>query len=113
MTDEIATALARMEAKIDQLARGGRAGEPPRLLSKRLAARLLGIDRDETLAKLLASGNLRTVTVAGRIFIPLAEVDRLEREGTTRTGQKPHRKIGAASGGDEAAKIRALVKRTS
>jgi len=81
---------------------------PPRLLSQRQAAKMLGIDRGATLGDLLASGNLRTVTLGGRPRIPLVEVERLAAEGTTRTGRKPHRKTAGAKGDTEVARILAL-----
>jgi len=88
------------------------AKSPPLLLSRRRAAKLLGVDRDETLGELLSTGNIRTVTVGGRTRIPLAEVQRLAAEGTTRTGRKPHRKSRPAAGQDEVAKILALRRPT-
>jgi hypothetical protein len=81
---------------------------PPRLLSKRAAAKLLGVDRGSTLGDLLATGNLRTVTLGGRPRIPLAEVERLAAEGTTRTGRKPHRRRAPGGGEGEVGKILAL-----
>jgi excisionase family DNA binding protein len=57
-----------------------------RLLSAREAARRLGVSRGKTIAALIDSGRLRTVTVNGRVRIPASEVERLAREGfdTTR-----------------------------
>ncbi|WP_350102538.1 helix-turn-helix domain-containing protein [Myxococcus sp. SDU36] len=55
---------------------------PPLLLSKRQAARLLGISRGRTLDELLKAGHLRPVLVLGRLKLPREEVERLAREGT-------------------------------
>ena len=80
----------------------------PRLLSKRAAAKLLGVDRGTTLADLLATGNLRTVVLGGQERIPTAEIERLATEGTTRTGRKPHRRRAPGGGEGEVGKILAL-----
>lgn len=52
-----------------------------RLLSKREAARYLGISRGRTLDALIAAGRLRTVRIGGRLKVPLDEVERLSRLG--------------------------------
>jgi excisionase family DNA binding protein len=49
------------------------------LLSKREAARRLGIDRGSTLQALIDSGKIQTVRLAGRERIPVAEIERLSR----------------------------------
>ena len=49
-----------------------------RLLSKREAARRLGIDRGTTLQDLIRSGQVRTVILAGRVKIPAGEIERIE-----------------------------------
>ena len=54
----------------------------PLLLSKRKAARLLGVGRGNTLEQLIREGHIRTVIVAGRVRIPREEVERVAREGT-------------------------------
>lgn len=62
----------------------------PRLvLSRREAARLLGIDRGETLGELLSTGQLRTVPWGRGLRIPLEEVQRLARDGWRKAGAKP------------------------
>jgi excisionase family DNA binding protein len=48
-----------------------------RLLSKREAARRLGIDRNTTLRDLIDGGEIRTVVIAGRVKIPASEIERL------------------------------------
>lgn len=53
----------------------------PLVVSKREAARLLGIDRGRTLGALLRAGQLRTVPWGRGSRIPLEEVQRLAREG--------------------------------
>lgn len=52
------------------------------LLSLREAAALLGIGRCNTLPRLIAEGRIRTVSIAGRVRVPLDEVQRIAREGT-------------------------------
>lgn len=52
-------------------------------LSRREAARLLGIDRGRTLGVLIASGKLRVVPWGTGERIPLVDVERLAREGFT------------------------------
>lgn len=51
------------------------------VVSKREAARLLGIDRGRTLGALLKSGQLRSVPWGRGQRVPLEEVQRLAREG--------------------------------
>jgi excisionase family DNA binding protein len=51
------------------------------LLSKKEAARRLGVDRATTLEGLIASGDIKTVPFNGRVRIPLAEVERILNEG--------------------------------
>jgi excisionase family DNA binding protein len=51
------------------------------LLSKKEAARRLGVDRATTLEQLIASGHIKTVPFNGRVRIPLAEVERVLNEG--------------------------------
>ena len=55
---------------------------PPQLLSKRAAARLLGVSRGRTLDVLIKEGRVRTVQVNGRLRIPMAEITRIQDEGT-------------------------------
>ncbi len=55
---------------------------PALLLTKAEAARRMGVDRATTLAQLINSGQLRTVAVGSRVRIPLAEIERIAREGT-------------------------------
>ncbi len=52
-----------------------------RLLSKREAAKYLGVSRGRTLDVLIAAGRLRTVRIGGRLKIPLEEVERLATTG--------------------------------
>lgn len=72
--DALAAAIARIEAKVDALAKARPTG---RLLSKRAAARLLGIDRGTTLEGFIRDGHLRLVM--GKI--PDTEIERLLAEG--------------------------------
>lgn len=50
------------------------------LLSKRQAAKLLGIGRD-TLAELIAGGHIRTTDVLGHTRVAMEECQRFAREG--------------------------------
>lgn len=79
-----------------------------RPLSLRSAARRLGV-RYETLHVLIARGELRAVVIAGRCRVPLAEIERVEREGTSPSasfgGQRKTRPpSGAPVASDEVAK---------
>jgi excisionase family DNA binding protein len=56
---------------------------PAKLLSLRKAAKLLGVCRNTTLALMIQDRRIKTVMVAGQRRIPLAEVERIEREGAT------------------------------
>lgn len=56
------------------------------LLSKKEAARRLGVDRTTTLEKFIASGRLKTVEINGRVRIPRTEVERILSEGVPTTG---------------------------
>ncbi len=57
------------------------ASRSKRLLSKREAAKYLGVSRGRTLDVLIAAGRLRTVRIGGRLKIPLEEVERLATMG--------------------------------
>ena len=57
------------------------AARSKRLLSKRDAARYLGVSRGRTLDALIAAGRLRTVRIGGRIKIPLEELERIATFG--------------------------------
>ncbi|QRK07184.1 helix-turn-helix domain-containing protein [Archangium violaceum] len=59
------------------------------LLSLREAARRLGVDRNTTLAKLIRTGQLRTVETSGRIRISAAEVERFAKAGGTSATPPP------------------------
>lgn len=66
----------------------------PLLLSKRKAAKMLGIGRCTTLEQLIDEKKIRVVSMAGKIRIPLAEVERVAAEGTEPLvrGARPDRK---------------------
>lgn len=68
------------------------------LISKRTAARMLGIDRGTTLAGLISDGHLRTVELRGRVCIPRADVDRLVASGAAAREAPARRRPGGASG---------------
>jgi len=67
--EDLSAAVERLERKIDALGRR----RDRRLLSKRAAARLLGVDRGTTLERLIREGTLRAEN--GRI--PLADLERI------------------------------------
>lgn len=84
--------------------------KPPKLaVSKREAARLLGIDRGATLAALVRAGRLRLVPWGKTTRIPLTDVHRLVETGFTISGAPPRarRERGRARVGDPAA-VRAI-----
>jgi excisionase family DNA binding protein len=66
-------------ARTDSARRQRKAGSE--LLSKKEAARRLGVDRATTLEELIASGNIKTVPFKDRVRIPVAEVERILNEG--------------------------------
>ena len=65
-----------------------------RLLSMREAARRLGIAPGTTLPALIGSGQIRTVILAGRVKIPVSEIERIEAGGDApRTAQKKQERV--------------------
>lgn len=74
--DALRSAVAR-----DQKERTSRAGKKKLILSKREAAKLLGVGRNQTLHDLIARGLLKTVVVNGQVKVPRADVERIAREG--------------------------------
>lgn len=88
--EQVLAALARIEARLDQQARTRpRRSEPCRLLSLRAAAKMLGVDRGTTLRELIDAGHVHTVVVHGKTKVPASEVERIEREGTSRRAPPP------------------------
>lgn len=69
-TITVATAPVRRQRKMNS-----------ELLSKKEAARRLGVDRATTLEGLITAGDIKTVPFNGRVRIPLAEVERILNEG--------------------------------
>ncbi|OJH33617.1 helix-turn-helix domain-containing protein [Cystobacter ferrugineus] len=61
------------------------------LLSKKEAARRLGMDRATTLAQFIASGRIKTVDVNGHQRIPVSEIERILSEGVPATEPQPSR----------------------
>ncbi len=57
----------------------------PALLSKRAAAKLLGVDRGTTLESMIADGQIATVKIGSRQKIPLVEVENFISRHTERT----------------------------
>jgi hypothetical protein len=96
--EDVVAAVARLERKLDALARR----RDRRLFSKRAAARLLGIDRGTTLERLIRDGHLRLVM--GRV--PDTEIERVLAEGIPE--QKASGKRQPKPARDEAAAIRDL-----
>lgn len=96
--EDLAAAVRRLEAKLDSLTRR----RERRLLSKREAARLLGIDRGTTLERLIRDGHLRLVM--GRV--PDTEIERLLADGIPEPKARGRRQAKPAT--DEAAAIRDL-----
>jgi predicted DNA-binding protein (UPF0251 family) len=83
----------------------------PKLLSFRQAARRLGINRGTTLRALIERGLIHTVAAKARRKIPVAEIERLERDGydlDQPISKKRRRSSPQIDAVDEAAKIRAL-----
>lgn len=98
---ELLAAVRRLERKVDELARV----RPKRLLSKRSAARLLGVDRGTTLEQLIRDGQVHLV--AGKI--PDTEIDRLLAQGIPEPKQRaPRRAAPPRSPAEEAQAIRDL-----
>jgi hypothetical protein len=91
--EELAKQLDRVERLLLDLVRergGARAANAPPL-SKRAAARRLGIDRGTTLEDLIREQKLQTVpALNGKgVRIPAHEVERLLREGLPSAGAPP------------------------
>ncbi|OJT16422.1 hypothetical protein BO221_50445 [Archangium sp. Cb G35] len=61
------------------------------LLSKKEAARRLGVDRATTLAQFIASGRIKTVDVNGHQRIPVSEIERILSDGLPATESQPSR----------------------
>jgi hypothetical protein len=66
-----------------------------RLLSKREAAKRLGIDRGTTLPDLIRSGQIKTVILAGRVKVPASEIERIEAGGDSPRPSAPGRRPAA------------------
>jgi hypothetical protein len=73
------------------------ATDAPLLCSDRQAAHLLGVAR-ERVAELRRSGVLRTVRWFTTWRIPLAEIQRIARTGTTPAGKPSRRRVRAPAG---------------
>lgn len=82
--------VQRLERKLDALTereRPKRRNREARLVSKRAAARALGIDRSTTLEDLIHDKQIRTVPVRGHLRIPATEIERLTRDGIPEPGR--------------------------
>jgi excisionase family DNA binding protein len=114
-------ALASLRPVLEQLtvAPAPPSARPPRkavdpskvLLRLTEAARLLGVDPKTTLARLVASGGIRTVKAPRGRRIPRSEVERLLEVGIPAPGERQRtarRPRTQAPGPDVAARIRAL-----
>jgi|SRR5712664_292710 len=105
--------MARLEARLNALAtaRQPRGGDT-RLLSLRGAARRLGVSRGRTLPDLIAERKVKTVTVAGRVKVPMSEIERIEREGASQVATSRRKRAYASASdaplvADEVAKLHA------
>lgn len=76
----------RQTALLERERKHRSSADPRALLSKREAARLLGVSRGRTLDSLIASGQVRVVRIGGRLRVPRAELERLQAEGVEDTG---------------------------
>jgi hypothetical protein len=74
-------------------------------LSKRAAAKMLGVDRGRGLADLVSAGHLREVEIRGRTCIRREDVERVLSVGAPAPATPGRRHVGGASG---AAHLRAL-----
>ncbi len=108
-TDVLKRAASRNEQLLPAPRPSPKSGRKKLLLSKREAAKLLGIDRSSTLNELIARGLLKTVVVNARIKVTRAEVERLAAVGfdvslpaagdqkrrpkTTQAGESPSKEI--------------------
>lgn len=79
--DALKRAATRAEQAQPPVARPPKSVRKKLILSKREAARLLGVGRNQTLHELIARGLLRTVVVNGQVKVPRADVERIAREG--------------------------------
>lgn len=84
-------AEVRRQTGILERAHREREREPRALLSKREAARLLGVSRGRTLDALLASGQVRAVRIGGRLRVPITEIERLQADGLDGLAPTAHR----------------------
>lgn len=100
--EDLLAAVQRLEAKVDELAR---ARPAKRLLSRRAAAKLLGVDRGTTLEQLIRDEHLHLVM--GRI--PDTEIERLLASGIPEPKVRGRRRpTDERSPKDEAAALRAM-----
>jgi excisionase family DNA binding protein len=105
LTDDDLEPLRREIAEIRALV-SGRGPARREVVSKREAARMLGIDRGATLSALIADGHLRAVEIRGRACIPRADVERVIATGAPGSTPAPKRRPGASGG---AAALRSLA----
>lgn len=95
-TDQLLAAVARLEAKVDALAR--RAPSAPaasrtrRLVTVAAAARALGVDYKTTVHELIRDGRLRAVPVGDRLKVPVEEIERVVAEGTLPASRRARRR---------------------
>ena len=103
--------LLRMEAAVDALVRLAARPEEPGALTLTQAAQRLSIS-PRTLARMAKAGEVRTVTLGRRVLVPTSELARLlePAEAPVRPLAAPKRRA-APSGADEAASLRAALRR--
>ena len=88
-----------------------------RLLSRRQAAKMLGVDRGR-LGRWVKEGRLREVQLDGAARIPMAEIERLELEGVPQVAAGGKRRVGrprktaepAQTGAERLAAVRARLR---
>ena len=78
-SDSVGERLARLEKAVDKVLE--RLEPRPALLSLAATAQLLSLSA-RTVARLVASGELRTVRVGERVLVPAGEVERLAASAT-------------------------------
>jgi excisionase family DNA binding protein len=84
--EDLRGAIERLVVKVSELSK---LSSSPLALSRRQAARRLGVSRGRTLDLLIQEGVIRTVRIGSRIKIPLAEIERLLQEGAPNSTPPP------------------------
>lgn len=109
LTVEVSEALARLDAAVERLTRLAERPIPKALTLDEAAAQLSVSPR--TLARMAKQGLLRTTTLGRRVLVPVSELDRLLAPPEQMTQQRPPAARRAPVGRDEAAALRAAIRR--